>query len=60
VDDTLQKIIDNDRKTTFQEDLDIVKKVQRGLKSRGYKPSLLIFDPNDGIDNGLSILKLYP
>lgn len=59
VDDTLQKIIDNDRNTTFQEDLDIVKKVQRGLKSRGYKPGPLIVDPNGGIDNELSIQKLH-
>jgi hypothetical protein len=38
VDETLQTVIENDRETTFQEDLNIVKKVQRGLKSRGYKP----------------------
>ena len=59
VDETLQKVIDNDRETTFQEDLDIVKEVQRGLKSRGYKPGPLIVDPDGGIDNELPILKLH-
>ena len=37
VDATLQTVIDNDRDTTFQEDLDIVKQVQRGINSRGYR-----------------------
>jgi len=59
VDQTLQKVIDNDRETTFQEDLDIVKEVQRGLKSRGYKPGPLIVDPSGGIDNELPVLKLH-
>jgi phenylpropionate dioxygenase-like ring-hydroxylating dioxygenase large terminal subunit len=59
VDDILQKVIDNDRITTFQEDLDIVKEVQRGLKSRGYKPGPLIVDPEGGIDNELPIQKLH-
>jgi phenylpropionate dioxygenase-like ring-hydroxylating dioxygenase large terminal subunit len=59
VDEVLQKVIENDRKTTFQEDLDIVKQVQRGLKSRGYKPGPLILDPKGGIDNELSIYRLH-
>ena len=59
VDETLQKVIDNDRRTTFQEDLDIVKEVQRGLNSRGYKPGPLIVDPGGGIDNELPIQKLH-
>ncbi|MEM7565372.1 MAG: aromatic ring-hydroxylating dioxygenase subunit alpha [Pseudomonadota bacterium] len=59
VDDVLQKVIDSDRETTFQEDLDIVKEVQRGLKSRGYKPGPLIVDPQGGIDNELPIQKLH-
>jgi carnitine monooxygenase subunit len=59
VDETLQKVIDNDRKTTFQEDLDLVRGVQRGLNSRGYKPGPLIVDPNGGIDNELPIYKLH-
>ena len=59
VDEVLQKVINNDRDTTFQEDLDIVKQVQRGLNSRGYRPGPLVVDPNGGIDNELPILKLH-
>ena len=51
VDETLQKVIDNDRVTTFQEDLDIVKQVQRGINSRGYRPGPLISNPEGGINN---------
>lgn len=59
VDETLQKVIDNDRETTFQEDLDLVREVQRGLNSRGYRPGPLIVDPAGGIDNELPIQKLH-
>lgn len=59
VDETLQTVIENDRETTFQKDLNIGKKVQRGLKSRGYKPGPLIINPNGGIDNEYSIHKLH-
>ena len=55
----LQNVIDNDRVTTFQEDLDIVKEVQRGLNSRGYRPGPLVVDPAGGIDNELPIQKLH-
>jgi len=59
VDDVLQNVIDNDRETTFQEDLDIVREVQRGLNSRGYRPGPLVVDPSGGIDNELPIQKLH-
>jgi len=59
VDGVLQTVIDNDRETTFQEDLDIVRQVQRGLKSRGYKPGPLIIDPWGGIDNELPVHKIH-
>jgi len=59
VDETLHKVIENDRETTFQEDLDIVKQVQRGLNSRGYKPGPLVLNPEGGINNELPILKLH-
>ena len=59
VDETLRKIIDNDRETTFQEDLDIVRQVQRGLNSRGYVPGPLLLNPDGGINNELSIFKLH-
>ncbi len=59
VDETLRKVIDNDRETTFQEDLDIVRQVQRGLNSRGYVPGPLLLNPDGGINNELSIFKLH-
>lgn len=59
VDETLQTVIDNDRETTFQEDLDIVKQVQRGLNSRGYKPGPLVLNPEGGINNERPIQKLH-
>jgi phenylpropionate dioxygenase-like ring-hydroxylating dioxygenase large terminal subunit len=59
VDATLQKVIDFDRDTTFSEDLKLVKSVQRGLQSRGYRPGPLIVDAQGGIDNELSIKTLH-
>ena len=59
VDETLRKVIDYDRDTTFQEDLDIVKQVQRGLNSRGYKPGPLVLNPEGGINNERPIQKLH-
>jgi carnitine monooxygenase subunit len=59
VDATLQKVIDNDRETTFQEDLDIVRQVQRGINSRGYVPGPLILNPEGGINNERPIQKLH-
>lgn len=59
VDDSLQKVIDLDRDTTFAEDLALVVKVQRGLKSRGYRPGPLVVNPNEGIDSEHSIAKLH-
>ncbi|MCZ6577746.1 MAG: aromatic ring-hydroxylating dioxygenase subunit alpha [Gammaproteobacteria bacterium] len=59
VDEALQKVIDFDRDTTFSEDLKLVKNVQRGLQSRGYRPGPLIVDPRGGIDNENSIRTLH-
>ena len=59
VDEALQKVIDFDRDTTFSEDLKLVKNVQRGLQSRGYRPGPLIVDSLGGIDNELSICTLH-
>ncbi len=57
--ETLQRIIDRDRETTFSEDLKLVRNVQRGLYSIGYRPGPLIVDPAGGIDNELSIAVLH-
>jgi len=59
VDNTLQKVIDLDRDTTFAEDLVLVRNVQRGVRSMGYRPGPLILDPKGGIDNELSIATLH-
>lgn len=59
VDGVLQNVIDHDRDTTFSEDLEIVKQVQRGLNSRGYRPGPLVIDPGGGIDNELPVRKLH-
>lgn len=59
VDDVLQKVIDLDRNTTFAEDLVLVKNVQRGVQSRGYRPGPLVVDPKGGIDNELSVATLH-
>lgn len=59
VDALLQKVIDLDRDTTFAEDLVLVRNVQRGVQSKGYRPGPLVLDPKGGIDNELSIATLH-
>ena len=59
VDDQLQAVIDLDRETTFAEDLALVKAVQRGLGSRGYRPGLLVVCPAGGINSEHSLVALH-
>ena len=59
VDDQLQAVIDLDRDTTFAEDLQLVKAVQKGLGSRGYRPGPLVVSPAAGIDSEHSIAALH-
>ncbi len=59
VDDQMQAVIDLDRETTFAEDLALVKAVQRGLGSRGYRPGPLVISPNAGINSEHSIAALH-
>lgn len=59
VDDQLQAVIDLDRDTTFAEDLKLVKNVQRGLGSRGYRPGPLVISPACGINSEHSIAVLH-
>lgn len=47
------EIIELDRTTTFAEDLSIIDSVQRGMKSRGYRPGPLVLDPS-GVATTLS------
>lgn len=60
VDDALKSVIDLDRETTFAEDLALVKAVQRGLSSRGYRPGpLVIAADGHGITSEHSIAALH-
>lgn len=59
VDELLRHVIELDRNTTFAEDLVLVRNVQRGIRSRGYRPGPLIINPDGGIDNELSISCLH-
>lgn len=59
VNDELQKVIDLDKDTTFAEDLLLVKAVQKGLNSRGYRPGPLVLSPSEGIDSEHSIAALH-
>ncbi|MEM0987878.1 MAG: aromatic ring-hydroxylating dioxygenase subunit alpha [Pseudomonadota bacterium] len=59
VDDQLQEVIDLDRDTTFAEDLALVKEVQKGLGSRGYKPGPLVIPTGTGINSEHSIAALH-
>lgn len=59
VDDVLQNVIDLDRETTFAEDLLLVKAVQRGLGSKGYRPGPLVISSGCGINSEHSIAALH-
>ncbi len=59
VDKALRHVMEMDRNTTFAEDLVLVRNVQRGIRSRGYRPGPLIIDPAGGIDNELSVAHLH-
>ena len=59
VDDALQRVIDLDRETTFAEDLALVRSVQRGLNSRGYRRGPLVIVPGSGINSEHSIAALH-
>ena len=43
-----QQVIDLDWRTTVAEDFDLMDSVQRGVRSRGYRPGPLITDPSGG------------
>jgi len=47
-----------DRETTVEEDIHLVESVQRGLKSRGYRPGPLVIDPNSGVNSEHSVMHL--
>jgi phenylpropionate dioxygenase-like ring-hydroxylating dioxygenase large terminal subunit len=49
--ETVHTVAAEDARTTVAEDLDLVRSVQRGLASRGYKPGPLILDPEMGLNS---------
>ena len=59
VDESLRKVIDLDRETTFAEDLALVRGVQKGLRSRGFRPGPLVVNPEGGIDSEHSVAQLH-
>ncbi len=58
-DTALHKVMELDRTTTFAEDLELVRCVQRGLGSRGYRPGPLVLDPRGGIRSEHSVAVLH-
>jgi len=49
--EVVRTVADEDARTTVAEDLDLVRSVQRGLASRGYRPGPLIIDPEMGVNS---------
>ena len=56
--DVIQRLAVQDRATTVEEDIRLVESVQRGLKSRGYKPGPLVLDPKCGLNSEHSVRAL--
>ncbi|NNF65447.1 MAG: aromatic ring-hydroxylating dioxygenase subunit alpha [Acidimicrobiia bacterium] len=49
--EVVRTVAAEDAATTVAEDLDLVRSVQRGLASRGYRPGPLIIDPEMGLNS---------
>lgn len=56
--ETVRRMAVQDRATTVEEDIHLVESVQKGLKSRGYKPGPLIVDPKCGVNSEHSVMHL--
>ncbi|MEM6307350.1 MAG: aromatic ring-hydroxylating dioxygenase subunit alpha [Pseudomonadota bacterium] len=56
--DVIRGLAVQDRETTVAEDVLLVESVQKGLKSKGYRPGPLVLDPNCGVMSEHSIQKL--
>lgn len=48
-----------DRATTVAEDIRLVESVQRGLNSRGYRPGVLVVDPESGVNSEHSLRAMH-
>lgn len=55
----IRKLAIQDRETTVAEDIGLVESVQRGMRSKGYRPGPLVLDPKSGVNSEHSIQKLH-
>ncbi|MEX3011861.1 aromatic ring-hydroxylating dioxygenase subunit alpha [Hoeflea sp. TYP-13] len=53
--DIIKNLAAQDRETTVEEDIQLVESVQRGLKSRGFRPGPLVLDPACGVNSEHSV-----
>jgi len=53
------QLIELDERTTFHEDFSVIHAVQRGLRSRGFRPAPLVIDPAGGVDSDHSVRALH-
>lgn len=56
--ETVRRLAVQDRATTVAEDIRLVESVQRGLRSRGYRPGPLVLDPKCGVNSEHSVMHL--
>ena len=48
---TVRRVAEEDARTTVAEDLALMRSVQQGLSSRGYRPGPLVIDPDMGLNS---------
>lgn len=58
-DAVIRRLAEQDRATTVEEDIGLVESVQRGLRSRGYRPGPLVLDPECGVNSEHSVKTLH-
>jgi len=56
--EVVRRLAVQDRASTVEEDIHLVQSVQRGLRSRGYRPGPLVVDPKSGVSSEHSIKTL--
>ena len=57
-DEAVRRLAVQDRATTVEEDIGLAETVQKGLKSRSYRPSPLVLDPDCRVNSEHSIMHL--
>ncbi len=57
--EAIRRLAVQDRATTVEEDIHLVESVQRGLRSKGYRPGPLVVDPKHGVNSEHSLLALH-